>query len=381
MIALLVRTARPSIASSDERDLERLSGLIVDWERFLDLAHRHCTLPMLQRNLRGRALARVPDGIADLLARQARATAVRNMQLAGELVRLVGVLEADGIDVIAYKGPTLAMLLYGDVALRQFGDLDLLVGDNDVARAAEALERLGYRATRNDALALDAPLPAEGQLMYVREYPRAAVELHWRVVQRQLRVAFEFPSLLARATTVDLGGRALRTLATNDLFLVLAVHHTKHRWERMQWIAEFAELVERRMELGLDIDEVLERARELGVERMVRLGMRLGIDLWKIDVPAPLRADIVGDSELGGLAREVYRALDERDGKLSNVADRVGFQRRARDHSHDRMAMRASRIFEPSLDDRSSVRLPRYLYPLYYIIRPLRLVLDRLLRR
>jgi len=43
--------------------------------------------------------------------------------------------------------------------------------------------------------------------------------------------------------------------------------------------------------------------------------------------------------------------------------------------------MRASRVFEPSLDDRSVVRLPRFLYPLYYVIRPVRLLIERLLGR
>jgi hypothetical protein len=381
MTALLVRTARPAPDPGRERELATIARSITDWDRLLDQAHRHCTLPMLNRHVRGSLLEALPDGIAGQMARQARATAVRNLQLSGELVRLVGVLEDLGVTVIAYKGPVLAMLLYGDVALRQFGDLDMLVAQDDVARAAAALESAGYSATRADALALDGPLPAEGQLMFVSEHPRCAVELHWRVVQRHLRVAFEFDDLAARSMPIEIGGRSIRTLAPDDLLLVLAVHHTKHRWERLQWVAEVAELVARRDELGLDLDGAFERARLLGVERMVRLGLRLAVDLWDVALPAGLRESLCGDSELSALAREVFRTLDEREGRLSNVADRVGFQRRARDRSSDRLAMRASRVFEPSLDDRSVVRLPRVLYPLYYLIRPFRLLLSRLFGR
>jgi hypothetical protein len=378
---VLVRTARPDLDDRDGRELRRLAGSVTDWERLLDQAHRHCTVPMLHRHLRGPALDAVPTAIGDLMARQVRATAVRNLQLSSELVQIVDVLEGEGVDVIAYKGPVLAMLLYGDVALRQFGDLDVLVAAADVPRAAAALERAGYAATRTDALRGDAPLPGEGQLMFVREHPRCAVELHWRVAQRHLRVSFEFDDLATRSIAIDIGGRAIRTLSSEDLLLVLAVHHTKHRWERLQWIAEVSELVARRAELGLDLALALDRARELGIERMVRLGLRLGIDLWDLSLPRPLRDDLLGDAELSALAREVYRTLDERGGRLSSVGDRVAFQRRARDRSHDRFAMRASRIFEPSLDDRSVVRLPRFLYPLYYLIRPVRVLLSRLFGR
>jgi len=379
MTALLVRTARaePGVGV----DVARLAGAVGDWERLLDQAHRHCTVPMLHRNLRAAPEGAIPDAASERIARQAKATAVSNLQRTGELVRLVGLLEARSITVLAYKGPVLAMLLYGDVALRQFGDLDLLVAGDDVARAAEVLASAGYRATRGDALAAGLPLPAEGQLMYVREHPRCAVELHWRVVQRHLRVAFEFRELAARSIAIEIGGTTIRTLAPDDLLLVLSAHHTKHRWERLQWIAEVSELVERRDALGLDLDRALEQARALGIERMVRLGLRLGLDLWGLDLPPSLRADLAADTEIGVLAREVYRALDEREGRLSDVADRVAFQRRARDRSRDRLVMRASRVFEPSLDDRSVVRLPRFLYPLYYVIRPVRLLIERLLGR
>jgi hypothetical protein len=381
MTALLVRTARPELAPSAARELPALVASIADWDRLLDLAQRHCTLPMLRRHFRSEALSAAPASIVERITRQARATAIGNMQAASELVRLVGLLDAEGIEVIAYKGPVLAMLLYGDVALRQFGDLDLLVAAADARRAAASPERAGYAATRPEALAGGGPLPAEGQAMFTREHPRSAVELHWRVVQRHLRVSFEFADLAARAMPITIGGTAVRTLAPDDLLLVLSVHHTKHRWERLQWIGEVAELVSRREELGLDLDGALERARALGVERMVRLGVRLGLELWDIEIPADLRADLLGDPELGALAREVYRALDEQEGRLSSVAARVGFQRRARDRSRDRLAMRATRLFEPSLDDRSLVRLPGFLYPLYYLLRPLRLLVTRLFRR
>ena len=49
------------------------------------------------------------------------------MLLTSELIKIMKLLEENDIKAIAFKGPTLAQLAYGDVTLRQYVDLDLLV--------------------------------------------------------------------------------------------------------------------------------------------------------------------------------------------------------------------------------------------------------------
>lgn len=377
--SFLIQLSRlQTVLSSAE--LEILAAGIDDWDQLLERANRHCITPMLHQHVGAGILTMMPSRIAESIRRQAHTTAIRNLQLTRDLVGIVDILASDGIVALAYKGPMLAQLLYGDVSLRQFGDLDLLVDDDDVHRASALMQSNGFLPTRSGALAADTALPAEGQLMFVRESPPCPVELHWRIVQHQLSISMSFADLSVRSTSAEIGGHTIRTIGIDDLVVVLAVHHAKHRWERLQWIAEFAEIIDRRESLQLDLSWVLARASELGVERMVLLGLRLTSDLWGIE-PEEVDSDRFMSPEIDALVREVYDALDDRGGRLSDVGDRVGFQRRARDRSRDRIAMRASRLFEPSLEDRAVVRLPRTLFGLYYIIRPVRLVFSRLFRR
>ena len=49
-----------------------------------------------------------------------------------ELQRVMEVLGATGVPVLALKGPALAVQAYGDVSLRSYGDVDVLV-QNGVA--------------------------------------------------------------------------------------------------------------------------------------------------------------------------------------------------------------------------------------------------------
>src|SRR6185437_2473937 len=133
-----------------------------------------------------------------------------------------------GVPVIAHKGPVLAHRLYGDTAMRQFGDLDFLVLPSNLSRARSALLELGYAAK----LTLT---PRQE-----REYLRAGyehvfgcgreqnlVELQWQVLPRFYAVNLDVEQLFQRSRIQDFESCAVRTLCDEDLLLVLCVHAAK----------------------------------------------------------------------------------------------------------------------------------------------------------
>jgi len=64
--------------------------------------------------------------------------------MADELAAIAGLLDGHGVECVPYKGPTLALRAYGDLAMREFGDLDLLVRARDVLKAKSVLMGRGY---------------------------------------------------------------------------------------------------------------------------------------------------------------------------------------------------------------------------------------------
>ena len=58
---------------------------------------------------------------------------------------LVQRFEREGILAIPYRGPTLALMAYCDLGLREFGDLDLLIRRQDLGPAKEMLLGEGFR--------------------------------------------------------------------------------------------------------------------------------------------------------------------------------------------------------------------------------------------
>ena len=73
------------------------------------------------------------------------ANAGRNLFLAKELIKLLHLFSAHEISAIPYKGPVLAVSVYGNLAFREFGDLDILVRERDYQTAQHLLSAQGYR--------------------------------------------------------------------------------------------------------------------------------------------------------------------------------------------------------------------------------------------
>src|SRR5207248_2341602 len=103
----------------------------------------HNVLPLIYRTTRDLVPA-IPAAIMDDLRARYEHNARRNLKFTAELFRILDCLEAHEIPAIPYKGPALAEMVYGNLASREFSDLDVLVRPTDVLRAKAALRDLGY---------------------------------------------------------------------------------------------------------------------------------------------------------------------------------------------------------------------------------------------
>ena len=88
-------------------------------------------------------MTRRPDSQTDSSARLL--AAARTLGVDALAAETIEALRAAGVRSILLKGPALAGWLYGDGALREYGDCDLLVDPADTDRAAVVLRELGFR--------------------------------------------------------------------------------------------------------------------------------------------------------------------------------------------------------------------------------------------
>jgi hypothetical protein len=304
-----------------------------------------------------------------------RENATRNVLLAGELVRIAHLFEEAGVEPLAYKGPALAVQAYGNLSLRRFIDLDVIVRRRDVARAGELLLSLGFAKPAGLTPAHEKfLLRRQHNLAFTGDRGKLTVELHWEVSPAPFASVPLGEGTWERASTVALHGVEVKCPAPEDLLLALAVHGTKHLWERLAWVCDVAALLN--SQATLDWDFVLRRARVSRVERMLYLALRLARGLLGTKLPEGVLAE-TDDPFVSRLSSEAALALfTEAKYEPAGFVRNVRFNLRARGRIVEKVAY-LRHIFTPTEGDLTSVSLPAGASFLYYFLRPLRLALKR----
>jgi hypothetical protein len=331
----------------------------------LETVRRNAIGPLVHASLP--PTATLPAGLREELAAIAGRTRLENLARTRELLRIVDVLESAGIPALPYKGPVLAQLAYGDVGLRRFGDLDVLVARRDVPAAIRAMGELGYRSLQPISERKLRALIRSGHDWALVDEHGNAVEVQWSVASRAHAVPRGVEALIARARTVSIGGREVRSLDPTDQVLVLALHGGIHLWVRLSWVCDMAQglAVE-----GVDPDRALRLARSVRARRALLLGVALVDRILGSRPIASLADRAADDPAVQALVDTLEPALLAAGGPdIGRASDRVRTRVRMADRSFDGWIGAARAIVTPTPVDWEAVPLPDALLPLYYPVR------------
>lgn len=369
-LELLLCCAAPEGSGRQAERIRTLCGQPLDWPYLLHAAAAHALTPLLYWGVK----AVRPDLIPEELAARFRENTRNSVQLTSELFRVLDLLAGAGIRVLPFKGPTLASAAYGNLALREFSDLDLLVRREEALRARDVLAANGYR----DILQLNA----KWDQAYMRDYDEFAlkgpdggplVELHWAITPRFFSAPVDIARFWERATPVKLGNREVLAPGEEDMLLVLCLHATKHCWPRLSMVSDVAWLMAKP---GIRWEEVLERARGAGGVRMLLLGTELAARSYGNSLPEAVQRAASQDRDVEPLAARVAARLLETRREESGIGRTGVFHVRARERWRDRVRYVVRLATRVGVEDRQAADLPRSLAFLYPILR-----LPRLLRK
>ena len=366
---LLLACASPA---PDRARIAVILPAITAWEAVAREAEEHGLVPLVYEGVRG--VAGVPAAALSLLRTRYEENGRVVVLLTGELRRLLDAFVAAAMPVIPYKGPTLALLAYGSLARRQFRDLDLLVHPQDLGKAIATLAACGYRPLRDFS-------PAQWHL-YRRSQCEltfvgangVTVELHWALFPRYYAFSPDLAALWSRLQPVSVGGRAVPTIAPGDLLLFLCAHGAKHDWCRLEWIANLAALIARTP--NLDWAAIEGEARRCGGLRLLHLGVLLAGAWLAAPVPAWLLMQARSDRGAWALAAQVRQTFSAPETAETPDDEQQWhpLHLRVRERRRDRLRYALLWAVAPTIVDFAVVRLPLPLWPLYYLIRPLRLL-------
>jgi hypothetical protein len=319
-------------------------------------------------------LVDVPRDAMNEIERLQNTIVARNLFVTRQLVSIVDAFDRSKIRVLSMKGPVLAQYAYGDVGLRQFGDLDFLVDQENVHRAIALLRGLGYRSRFEGSRRQDALAENFGHYSLRNDSVQLLIELHPRIIDRRFGYAIANSELFARAGKVSLGGRTFGALERGDLILYQCVHGAKHAWSRLEWIATFAKLLQR---ADYDGRKIAADAARLGATRRLALAVALSHRLFKTPASAMGPFDAHTKGVTNRLADAVFFNLFAFDPKGSPAAtDHLRFQFASLDNVSDRARFAIRNAAQPSETEFALVQIPDALTCFYVPIR-----LGRLLAR
>jgi Uncharacterised nucleotidyltransferase len=364
---LLLYCARSRPDAKTIRDLVNHGD--VNWQALVALAQQHYVRPMLLRTLKSLCWDAVPQTTKLELEQFNRANVQKNLLFTGELLRLFGLFQQHGIPIATFKGPILAVSVYGDLALREFSDLDLLVHTTDLCKAEDILAACGYQADFPDKDYRSAFVGYQGQYAFRHSKTGISIDLHWRLSRKGAAFPIQSTEIWPRLNQVTIAGRKVPTLANDDLALFLAAHGTKEGWRSLGWVCDFAELLHNCHDI--DWAAILERAQRSYSSRMLLLAVFLASTL--LDAPAPVHLvdKARSSSAVRALAQKAqFRMLrsdsQEEDWKFLNGLN-----------SHDRFSRRlwpiATLLTTRTVGDYRAMPLPKSLWGIYYLTRPFRL--------
>lgn len=333
-LQLLVRCAQPSLQRDHSSCIEPLLHRDLDWQRVADLAQLHGLSPLVYTRIGPQLDTPLPGTILKL-KRDAVEWTRYTLVHTGEMKRLVPHFQANGIETIVLKGPSLAQRIYGQIALRPFGDLDLLVQPQDVARAWMLLEAEGYApayAVRHAQL--PALMQADNHLPLHRAADNACVELHWTLFARTRATSFDMRGAWARREPLVVRDLPVMTLAPRDLVHFLLLHGAKHMWCRLVWLTDVAWFMMRYP--AFDWSALLEHARQSGTLRMVLVGLALTREVFQCPLENAVARGIAADTQVPPLAAWMWQRLLTGNQTLPTGRELVKLVLRTRERRRDR---------------------------------------------
>lgn len=371
---LLLRCARTVIDAETAARIQLLLAQDIDWTYLLQMASEHQVAPLFAWNICAKFHEACPRIVIDQLKSLLHGNAVRNSILTRELTKLLDLLESHAIRAIPYKGPVLAEGVYGHLALRSYSDLDILVDEWDYRfRIVDLLMSHGWQVTNDFGWEI-AFKDASGSVH---------LDVHVGFTHQEMPFHVDFNQIWKRCTTISIGGKVVSTFSPSDMLIVLCIQLAKDagEWRRppLIKICDIAELVRRHQ--TIDWALTTRTAKSVGALRVLYLGILVAHDVLGINLPPEIleegKARLTSTSLINHVRERVLGKSGNRYSRPELLnGSRWHAEIRERFRDRNKLVRKLHYAVTPNIYDYSFAWLPKSLFSLYYLVRPVRLIVK-----
>lgn len=309
------------VKMSDPRAANLLQGDL-DWNYLLQAAILHGVAPLFYHGLT--QLAQAPQFVPQAAWRELEWLYQNNCRRNRRLYHVVGevykAFEQASIPAIGLKDLPLARTVYPDVGLRPIGDVDILIHQEDFARAQGCLAGLGFSPLPSP----DSPhiLKYAWAIHFHRPADNVWLDVQWGVLQLEWDVYgegnfdFDLDRMWRGARSLVIDDYQILEPRPEDMLFHLCMHLEGHRYAELILFCDIAEFV-RHYGPALDWDYLIDISRQYGVETSIYYTLLFTQKLFDCDLSTPLqklqpdyfRANLFGP--LFGNSNDLHGALDD----------------------------------------------------------------------
>jgi hypothetical protein len=253
----------------------------LNWDYLIQKAAEHNVLMLFYQSLKQTHLELLPKSICNQLKIEAQRRIARNLFLTQQLFKILDLFAAHDIQGIPFKGPVWAKFAYGNMALREFGDLDILVRPEDFPKAKELLIQQGY----HDPL-LGTKEQQIAQVQMVRQDGQVKIDLHFGLVPPIFYLPLDSEPFFNELQTVSIGGRDIATFSPENSVALGYIHGTKDNWGLLKRICDFAALI--RTYPNVDWQDIMNRVGTNDSDINFWLGILVTQSYLQISLPEQL---------------------------------------------------------------------------------------------
>jgi hypothetical protein len=277
------------------------------WEAIVNDAIAQRVAPILFHRIKHSThRLQIPSRLHQRLHQQIIQLAAWNLVLTDELLRILTACRLQNIECIPIRGPLLAAQLYGDDAIRQMDDLDLLVHYENLSTVNEIFYQLGYAPHEHRSGFLET---YSYSLEFYHLRHGVIVEPHWTLAYPPVNTDAAMGPVWARTERRRILDIETATLCHADLLVHLCLHLLhKGTHAPLLWYYELDRLIR----LGGDSmswEVVIAQAREMDQAGLIAEVLTTVVHRFHSPVSESILKDLLEPS--AGTASRSTRPMSE----------------------------------------------------------------------
>jgi hypothetical protein len=367
---LILSCGHSQVNEELEKKIMKLVNLDLDWEYIVDMATRHRLRPLLYYNLNKICPDNVPEDVLVSLREFYHSNVRKNLMMTGELVKVMKLLEENGVNAVTYKGPVLAQMAYGNVGLREFGDLDILVGKSYALKAKDLMFSQGYKLIAPIKISDADFMKLEAEYIFINKKLGTKIEINWNFEGNFFSFKGDPRLLFDNQIKYNINDFEFLSFSTDNNFLMLSIHAAKHDWTRLSWIMDIAEFINKH---SINWEDTLKKADKLGVKKILLITLYLTHELWDLELPDIITFEFDSKS-LEKMVRKIKDNIFNEGEKSWNLVEKFFLDIEKRDDKLSGIKDSLNGLTKPTYTDFEDIPINSFLFFIYPILRPFLLI-------